>query len=308
MTTTNANLTYEFNFDCPQELCHYASELCLGIPDVDSVMLRYKDDADFVEQPYAVAVFSLQAWVKEALTQILNADELLTFTPDITVKTIEEADWAEAWKAYWDIDPVIEGVLTICPSWKTHTPQIGEVVLDLDPGSAFGTGSHETTRLMLQQVYALHQRQSLAGKRLMDLGCGSGILAIYAAKLGTVDVLGLDIDPQAVVVSKENARLNQVDAVTRFEATPIQHLPITETLEDRYPVMLVNILGPVIIDLLPSIVQHLAPQATLLCSGLIEKSCDDLEKALEAYGFSEFKRHQMNQWFALEAIYTLPHS
>jgi ribosomal protein L11 methyltransferase len=306
MTTTSSPLTYEFNFDCPQELCHYASELCLGIPDVDSVMLRYKDDADFVEQPYAVAVFSPQAWVKDALTQILNADELLDFTPEISVNTIEEADWAEAWKAFWDVDPVIEGILTICPSWKTHTPQAGEVVLDLDPGSAFGTGAHETTRLMLQQVYALHERQSLAGKRLMDLGCGSGILAIYAAKLGAIDVLGLDIDAQAIVVSEENARLNAVEGVTHFEATPIQNLSTVEDVHARYPVMLVNILGPVIIELLPSITQQLAPQATLLCSGLIEKSCDDLEKALESYGFSGFKRHQMNQWFALEAIYN-PH-
>ncbi len=303
MTTTSSPLTYEFNFDCSQELCHYASELCLGIPDVDSVMLRYKDDADSVEQPYALAVFSRQAWVKDALIQILNADELLTFTPEITINTIEEADWAEAWKAFWDVDPVIEGILTICPSWKTHTPQAGEVVLDLDPGSAFGTGAHETTRLMLQQVYALHQRRSLAGKRLMDLGCGSGILAIYAAKLGAIDVLGLDIDDQAIVVSEENARLNAVEGVTRFEATPIQNLPVFAHVEDRYPVMLVNILGPVIIELLPSITQQLAPQATLLCSGLIEKSCDDLEKALESYGFVDFKRHQMNQWFALEAIY-----
>ena len=305
MTTTSSPLTYEFNFDCSQELCHYASELCLGIPDVDSVMLRYKDDADFVEQPYAVAVFSRQAWVKDALTQILNADELLTFTPEITINTIEEADWAEAWKAFWDVDPVIEGILTICPSWKTHTPQAGEVVLDLDPGSAFGTGAHETTRLMLQQVYALHERRSLAGKRLMDLGCGSGILAIYAAKLGAIDVLGLDIDAQAIVVSEENARLNAVEGLTRFEATPIQNLSTVEDVHARYPVMLVNILGPVIIELLPSITQQLAPQATLLCSGLIEKSCDDLEKALESYGFVDFKRHQMNQWFALEAIYNL---
>ncbi len=137
----------------------------------------------------------------------------------------------------------------------------------------------------------------------MDLGCGSGILAIYAAKLGAIDVFGLDIDAQAIVVSEENARLNAVEGVTRFEATPIQNLPVLANVEDRYPVMLVNILGPVIIELLPSIVKHLAPQATLLCSGLIEKSCDDLEKALECYGFTAFKRHQMNQWFALEAIY-----
>ncbi len=304
MSTTTPNITYEFNFDCSQELCHYASDLCLGIPDVDSVMLRYKDDANFVEQPYAVAVFSRQAWVKEALTQILNADDVLNFTPEISVNLIEEADWAEAWKAFWDVDPVIEGVLTICPSWKTHTPQAGEVVLDLDPGSAFGTGAHESTRLMLQQVHALHERQSLVGKRLMDLGCGSGILAIYAAKLGAVDVLGLDIDAQAIVVSEENARLNAVEGVTHFETTPIQNLPVTESIADRYPVMLVNILGPVIIELLPSIIQHLAPQATLLCSGLIEKSCDDLQKALESYGFTAFKRHQMNQWFALEAMYS----
>ncbi len=303
MNPTSSSPTYEFNFECPQDLCHYASELCLGIPDVDSVLLRYKDDAHFVEQPYALAVFSRQSHIGDYITKILSADDAFADVPEITCNTIEDADWAEAWKAYWDVDTVIESKLTICPSWKTHHPVDGEVVLQLDPSSAFGTGSHETTRLMLQRLYALHEEQSLVGQRVLDLGCGSGILAIYAAKLGAFPVVGLDIDPQAVRVSQDNARLNHVDSICTFLDTPLQELTIPQPEEDKYPVMLINILGSVIIELLPAILPHLAKGGRIICSGLIEKSCDDLEKALESYDFKCFKRHQLNQWFALEAVY-----
>jgi ribosomal protein L11 methyltransferase len=304
MNALSSAPTYEFNFKCPQDLCHYASELCLGIPDVDSVLLRYKDDEHFVEQPYALAVFSRQANIGDFIRKILSADDAFESVPEITCKTIEDADWAEAWKAYWDVDSIIENKLTICPSWKTHTPVEGEVVLHLDPGSAFGTGAHETTRLMLQRLYAFHEEMPLKNTRLLDLGCGSGILAIYAAKLGASPVLGLDIDAQAVAVSQENACLNQVEHLCTFSDTPLQAIAVPTTDEEKYPIMLINILGPVIMELLPTIQEHLQVGGRVICSGLIEKSCQDLAHALEHVGFQITGTHQLNQWFALEATYS----
>jgi ribosomal protein L11 methyltransferase len=297
--------TYEYRFTCPVSLCEYASDLLWAMPGVDSVMIRYQDDDDGVEQPYAISIFSQQAGLQEQLAGILAYDEVLA--PALTGVSWEqsvmaEADWAEAWKAHWDVDAVIPGILTICPSWKTHTPVPGETMLHLDPGSAFGTGAHETTRLMLQRLYALHQVQPVTGLRVMDLGCGSGILALYAAKLGASHVSGLDIDALAVDASLTNATRNSVSDQCAFTTLPLDKLGVPSRMEDKLDLMLVNILGPVIISLLPAIVEHLKPGAPIICSGLIERSCDELQAAMEAMGFRAFHRVSMGKWLALEAL------
>ncbi len=294
-------LSYEFKFNCPQDLCDYASELCWGFAEVDSVMLHYVTNADFVDVPYAVSVFTHQAGLEPMLRGVLEADDLLNPTPCFEVLTHAEADWAEAWKRHWDVDTVIENQLTICPTWKSYTPVSGEVVLTLDPGSAFGTGAHETTRLMLERLAAWDQTSSLEGKRVLDLGCGSGVLGIYAAKLGASDVLGLDIDPIAVKVSQANAQLNEVDGVCHFHATPLAEIPLGE--KPLFSLILANILGPVIIELLPDILRQLAPEGRLICSGLIEPSCTELREVLARYGLVDLESTQLNQWFSLEGTY-----
>jgi ribosomal protein L11 methyltransferase len=300
-----SNPTYEYTVPCPVALCDYASDLILSIEGVDSVMVRYRDDDDGIERPYAISIFSQHEGLQPALARLLEYDEMLgdhmkTAQWEITI--MEEADWAEAWKAHWDVDSVIPQQLTICPSWLSHTPVEGEVVLHLDPGSAFGTGAHETTRLMLQRLYAFHQTQPLTGARVMDLGCGSGILAIYAAKLGAQHVSGLDIDALAVEASVANAKHNGVEAQCAFTTLPIEKLGIPSRNDDKLDLMLVNILGPVIESLLPAIVQHIKPNAPIICSGLIERSCDALQATMEAQGFTAFNRIAMGKWYALEAM------
>jgi ribosomal protein L11 methyltransferase len=286
-------------------LCNYASDLILAVDGVDSVMVRYRDDDDGIERPYAISVFSQQVGLQPALTALLEFDETLGShmkQAQWETTVMEEADWAEAWKAHWDVDPVIPGVLTICPSWLSHTPLPHEVVLQLDPGSAFGTGAHETTRLMLQRLYALSQHTPLHHARVMDLGCGSGILAIYAAKLGAEHVSGLDIDALAVEASIANARINGVDSHCAFTTLPLEKLGVPSQNEDKLDVMLVNILGPVIEQLLPAMVRHMKPGARVLCSGLIETSCHSLQATMQTYGFTAFERMSMGKWYALEAL------
>lgn len=300
-----SNPTYEYTVACPVSLCAYASDLLLGVEGVDSVMIRYRDDDDGIERPYALSIFSQASGLEPALATFLEYDEMLgSHMKGAIWKTalIEEADWAEAWKAHWDVDAVIPGHLTICPSWLSHIPEAGEIVLHLDPGSAFGTGAHETTRLMLQRLYAFHQTQTLEALRVMDLGCGSGILAIYAAKLGASHVSGLDIDALAVEASQANAKANGVEAQCAFTTLPIEKLGIPSHETDKLDLMLVNILGPIIESLLPAIARHLKPGAPIICSGLIERSCDALQATMEAHhGFTHFNRVAMGKWYALEA-------
>ena len=140
--------------------------------------------------------------IREGLTRV--AQFLPLGAGEISLRRVAEEDWAEAWKAYFK--PEVIGQVVIRPSWEEYRAAPEQVVVDLDPGMAFGTGTHPSTRLCLE----LLQETLRPGERLLDLGTGSGILAIAAAKLADVQVTAVDIDPVAVKVCAENAALNQV--------------------------------------------------------------------------------------------------
>jgi len=302
----NAPLNYELKFACPTALCHYASDLCEGIAGVHSVMRLFRDDEAGIERPYEVAVYSQDDTLIERVAWVLAGDELLKDSVDIGLlkqTPIREEDWAEAWKAFWDIDTIVKGKLTICPSWKTYdATSPDEVVLHLDPGSAFGTGAHETTRLMLEALHDFGDLNALPNQHVMDVGCGSGILALYVAKLGAKQVTGLDIDLQSVVVSKENAVKNQLDTVCTFTDTELSSLAQTPEYIGHVDVLLANILGPIIIKLLPDMLTCMTPHARFICSGLIDRSARDVEDVLIANGFHTIERRQLNRWIAISAI------
>jgi ribosomal protein L11 methyltransferase len=306
VSTSFNTSTYELTFPLPSHLCDWVCDILSGTEAVDSVQLRYSDDDPGLEVPYLVQVYSQHADVQERITPVLESLEavaplLSSLTFELNI--IAEADWAESWKQHWHVDTVIAEALTICPTWEAHTPtHPKELVLRLDPGSAFGTGTHETTRLMLKALHHEHLAGNLEQARLIDLGCGSGILGIASYCWGASQVLGIDIDPQAIVVAQTNAQLNQLpEAVTHWTTQPLDTLPTHEC-----DVMVANILGPVIIELLPQITRVLKPQGILWCSGLIESSCQEVQTALEALGYTGFTRWQENRWFALKAIGPTP--
>jgi ribosomal protein L11 methyltransferase len=270
-------------------------------------MLLYQDDENGVEKPYQVKVFShepsIDVQVKQAIANESHwASHHVVAETVSTSVAIAQEDWAESWKQFWHVEQLIPNALTIRPSWETYQPsQANEVVLSLDPGSAFGTGAPETTRLMLR---GLHQEATtgfgVKGKRVLDMGCGSGILAIYAHKLGAKKTIGLDIDPVAVTVSLENATLNQCNPETlHFSDAPLLPFPMLES-----DLILANILGPVIIDLLPAFCANLKPNGVLWCSGLIESSCNAVMAALAEAGFTQLETIQENRWFAIRGVYT----
>jgi ribosomal protein L11 methyltransferase len=301
----DTTISYACSLPCSLEISESLSDWLTTLPTVVSVMLLHQDDENGVEKPYQVKVFSHEPTIDQQVKQAITNEphwaehQILADTVSDTIAIAQE-DWAESWKQFWHVEQLIPNALTICPSWETYEPiSPNEVVLNLDPGSAFGTGAHETTRLML---LGLHQEAmqglGVEGKTVLDMGCGSGILAIYAHKLGAKKAIGLDVDPVAVTVSVENAGLNQCNPETIvFSDAPLLPFPMVEA-----DLILANILGPVIIELLPAFCANLKPNGVLWCSGLIDCSCKAVMAAMADAGFTQLETIQENRWFAIRGV------
>ena len=184
---------------------------------------------------------------------------------ELTTRIVQEADWADAWKAYFPVMRIGRR-LVIRPTWRRHRHRPGDVVLALDPGMAFGTGLHPTTRLCLAAVEDLADRGVLAGARVLDVGCGSGILAIAACKLGAASALGVDTDPIAIEATAANARRNAL--VRRIRARE-GSLP---TGESGFDVVLANLIAGVLVPLAGALRDELRPGGTLLRVGHLRRS------------------------------------
>ena len=211
-----------------------------------------------------------------------------------TYRPIAEENWAEAWKAHYK--PLRLGRrIYIRPAWLEGSPHPGDVEIVLDPGAAFGTGTHPSTQLCL---LAMEDAAPLP-PRVLDLGCGSGILSIAAAKLGAAHVWALDIDPLAVKATQENAALNNL-----MESITAQQGSLESLLHSprRFGLILVNILAKTIIPMCQQGMGHLVqPGGMGIFSGIIAEQADDVEAALRATGLVPYRRRTMGDWVAIEA-------
>jgi ribosomal protein L11 methyltransferase len=214
---------------------------------------------------------------------------------DLVTRVVHEADWAEAWKAHFPVLRVARR-LVIRPTWRRHRRAPGDVVLALDPGMAFGTGLHPTTRLCLAGIEALADRGVLEGAKVLDVGCGSGILAIAALKLGAASVLGVDTDPIAAEATTENARRNGLARRTRAR---VGSLPSGEPGHD---VVLANLIASVLIALAGPLCEELRPGGVLLASGIFVDREPEVRAALERAGLGITGRSSEGEWVALEAV------
>jgi ribosomal protein L11 methyltransferase len=213
---------------------------------------------------------------------------------ELTTRIVQEADWADAWKAYFPVMRIGRR-LVIRPTWRRHRHQPDDVVLALDPGMAFGTGLHPTTRLCLAAVEDLADRGVLAGARVLDVGCGSGILAIAACKLGAASALGVDTDPIAIEATVANARRN---ALVRQIRAREGSLP---TGEGAFDVVLANLIAGVLVPLAGALRRELRPGGTLLASGIFVDREAEVRQAFEAAGLAVAGRSAEGDWVALEA-------
>ncbi|MDX5376881.1 MAG: 50S ribosomal protein L11 methyltransferase [Halomonas sp.] len=212
--------------------------------------------------------------------------------PIIEYELLADRDWEREWME--DFKPLRMGQrLWIVPSWH-EPPDLDAVNLHLDPGLAFGTGTHPTTALCLEWLDALALEGSLDGLEVLDVGCGSGILAIAALKLGAAEATGTDIDPQALQASRDNAMRNDV---AEHELT----LCYPEQLdsERRFPLVIANILAGPLVELAPMIAGHVAPGGRLALSGILEGQAQEVLDAYRAQGLIMDEPQQREGWVRL---------
>ena len=203
---------------------------------------------------------------------------------------MEEENWADSWKKYFK--PIPLGRITIVPAWEDYEEKPGEVIIRIDPGMAFGTGTHETTRLVMK----IMQDTVQGGERVLDIGCGSGILSICAAKLGAKSCNAYDIDPVAVKVTRENAASSGCDNI---KAGVSDLLAGVERISGGYDVCVANIVAEIIIRMLPDIKSYLKFGAPIILSGIVKEREDDVRAAAERCGFAVERAEYENDWVAL---------
>ena len=209
-------------------------------------------------------------------------------TLEITVCDLPEEDWQSGWKQYYK--PIHVNHLVVVPMWEKYEPQEGETVMKIDPGMAFGTGAHETTRLCLKAL----TKTDLKGKTILDVGRGSGILSIGGVLLGAESAFGCDIDQLAVEVARRNAALNRLEEKTGYAAGDL-----LSVVEGQYPIVVANIVADVILTLLKDLHQVLLPGGLFIASGIIDDRKDELIAAIQKAGLTIENIEEERGWVAI---------
>ncbi|HEX7859722.1 MAG TPA: 50S ribosomal protein L11 methyltransferase [Verrucomicrobiae bacterium] len=215
---------------------------------------------------------------------------------EIQIAAVRREDWAESWKKYFKLIR-IGSTLLIKPSWTKITPKHGQSVVTLDPGLSFGTGQHATTHFCLTQIVQqlrAAKRKKLRPGSMLDIGCGSGILAISAAKLGYSPVTAFDFDPVAVRVAMKNCRTNRVEnkvAVSRKDLTKL-----SLSSREKYDVVCANLMAPLLIAERDRILNRLAPKGTLILAGILATEFTSVRERYESAGLQLFADKAEREW------------
>lgn len=242
------------------------------------------------------------AQIKDALQNVKRTEtELDLGTLEITMKNVAEEDWANNWKKYFKPFAIGEKIM-IKPSWEELPEQTDKVVLQIDPGHIFGTGTHETTQLCITLLERYLQKEDT----MLDIGCGSGILSIAGLLLGAKEADAIDIDPNAIKIAYENSDRNQIDRA-RY------HVAAGDVLEDtavqdmykgkNYDVVVANIVADIIIALTKQVPDYIKQAGIFVCSGIIVERKQDVLDALAAAKFSVVEVVEKASWAAIAARY-----
>ena len=222
-----------------------------------------------------------------ALPSLNPAVELGSLSLD--TNQVDEQDWAECWKKFYK--PFRAGkTLVVKPTWERYVPEHGDKIIEIDPGMAFGTGTHETTGLCL----SLLETYVKPGMQVMDIGTGSGILAIGSAMLEAGHVLAIDIDPIAVKVAKENVAQNKLD-----HKIHVMEGDLVKDVQETFDLCVANILADVIIFLSIPLKQKIRTGGTFICSGIIKDREQDVLDALSSNGYTVTEKQYRGEWVAI---------
>lgn len=257
------------------------------------------DPADFPKEGVLIKAYLVNDRLfTETLERIKQKiTELSTFRIDIgknkvTVSEVDEKDWANAWKKYYH--PVkVSNTITVVPTWEQYEPaNESEKIIELDPGMAFGTGTHPTTVLSIQAL----EKVIKDGDEVIDVGTGSGILSIAAAKLGAKQIHAYDLDTVAISAAEQNVKLNRVES-----RISIQQNNLLENVRETADIVVANILADIIIRLADQATRAVKPNGYFVTSGIIQEKQQDVERALAKAGFLVEEVLQMEDWVTLIA-------
>ena len=243
-----------------------------------------------------------EALIHIYISECDNAAEALAFLKErLTAENIpfscgaegvNDADWSENWKKYFHATEIGDK-LAIVPSWEEYDNKENRKILHIDPGAAFGTGTHATTSLCLSML----ENYVAEGSKMLDIGCGSGILSIASVLLGAKTAVGVDIDAQSVKTAKENAELNNVSGKTEYIVGDL-----ADKISGKYNVVCANIVADVVIRLLGDVRTFMEENAVLLVSGIIDARENDVLAAAEKHGFKVKEKQYKDNWCAFVLI------
>lgn len=220
-------------------------------------------------------------YIKELLTASQVPFEMIS-------DTVNDSTWADGWKKFFKCTEIGEK-LVIRPSWEEYDNVENRKVLSIDPGAAFGTGTHATTSLCLQ-ILEKHIKED---STVLDIGCGSGILAIAGVLLGAQSAVGVDIDAQSVKVARDNAEINNVTKKIDFLVGNL-----ADKISDKYTVVCANIVADVILKLLENVEDFMTEDGILITSGIINIRKDDILSGFKQFGFEVLEEHNKDNWYA----------
>lgn len=225
-----------------------------------------------------------------------KAEELesaLSSFKDITMEKviIDDEDWKDKWKEYFKPAKVGEKIV-VKPTWEPYEPRAEELVIEIDPGMAFGTGTHETTSLCIK----LMEKYISKGDKVLDVGCGSGILAIGAALLGAGEVLGVEIDPVAVKIAEENIRLNKVENVAEAK-----YGDLTKGVDFKADLVVANLMADLVKLLSEDVAKHMEKEAYYISSGILDEQVVSVADYMRTLGFKILEVKQDGMWCAVVA-------
>ena len=250
----------------------------IGRPDHYTVTGYFPDDNRIEER------------IKILEERLLQFKEQLGLIYRMNYKEIDEEDWAHSWKAYFRPQKIGRN-LVVKPTWREYPADANEMVIELDPGMAFGTGTHPTTTMCISLIENYLEK----GDIFLDIGTGSGILMIAAAKLGAAKICGIDHDETAVHIAVENLRRNDVDTQRFF----VNRANLVEGIKETYDIVVANILSHVILDLLRNIRRVLKPGGVFICSGIVDKNEKQVVAAMRNIGFEILETSSQDEWVAI---------
>lgn len=208
---------------------------------------------------------------------------------EVETKEVFEEDWANSWKKYYKPQKIGD-IIVVKPSWENYDAKEQEKIIELDPGMAFGTGTHETTSMCIKVLEKYIKTQDT----VFDIGCGSGILSITAALLGASRVIGVDLDEVAVNVSSENVRLNKVEDIVT-----IKHGNLMDTIHEKANIIVANIIAEVIVMLAKDIKDFLKDDGIFIASGIIVNKIDEVIRVLNSNGFRVKEVIREGEWISI---------